>query len=98
MIEFDEPFGFSVVEAMASGTPVIAHPRGSMPELITHGANGYLVSSVEEAVGSVREAAGVDPARVRAAVEERFDVNRMVDAYLAIYHQVLALEHDRAHF
>jgi glycosyltransferase involved in cell wall biosynthesis len=97
LIEFDEPFGFSVVEAMASGTPVVAHARGSMPELITQGENGYLVGSVDEAVAAIVDAQNLDPARVRASVERRFDVNRMVDEYVAVYHQVLAIEQDRAH-
>lgn len=89
LIEFDEPFGFSVVEAMACGTPVIAHRRGSMPELIQHGENGFLVADVDAAVDAVHNAKDVDHALVRASVERRFDVNRMVDEYLATYRRVL---------
>lgn len=95
LIEFDEPFGFSVVEAMASGTPVIAHRRGSMAELIREGENGYLVASDEEALAAVKNAEGIDHARVRASVESRFDVMRMVDEYIAVYRRVLALEAER---
>ena len=54
LVNFEEPFGFSVVEAMACGTPVIAHPRGSMPEIVRDGVNGFLVGSLEQAVAAVR--------------------------------------------
>jgi glycosyltransferase involved in cell wall biosynthesis len=89
LIHFDEPFGFSVVEAMATGTPVVAHPRGSMPELIRDGENGFLVESAEDAVAAVHAAASVDREAVRGSVVERFDVDRMVDDYLAVYQLVV---------
>ena len=60
LVTFDEPFGFSVVEAMACGTPVIARPRGSMPEIVRDGENGFLVGSLDEAVVGVRAAASMD--------------------------------------
>ncbi len=93
LINFDEPFGFSVVEAMACGTPVIAHPRGSMSELIRAGENGFLVGSVGEAVAAVHASAEIDRLAVRRSVEHRFDVSRMIDEYLAVYHRVV--EHRR---
>ena len=89
LINFDEPFGFSVVEAMACGTPVIAHPRGSMSELIRDGENGFLVGSVDEAVAAVHASDRMDRTAVRTSVERRFDANRMVDEYLAVYHRVV---------
>ncbi len=95
LVSFDEPFGFSVVEAMACGTPVIAHPRGSMPEIVRDGVNGFLVGSLEEAVVGVRAAASMDRTLVRASVERRFDAGRMVDDYLELYHRVAALDHAR---
>ncbi|MGZ4333800.1 MAG: glycosyltransferase family 4 protein [Gaiellaceae bacterium] len=85
LIDFDEPFGFSVVEAMACGTPVIAHARGSMPEIVRHEESGFLVASQEEAVAAVGAARSLDRAKVRASVERRFDAGRMVDEYLALY-------------
>ena len=88
LISFDEPFGFSVVEAMACGTPVIASARGSMPEIVRDGENGFLVGSVDEAVAAVRRVEGLDRAAVRESVERRFDVNRMVDDYLALYRRI----------
>ena len=90
LIEFDEPFGFSVVEAMACGTPVIAHPRGSMPEIIQPGTNGFLVTNIDEAAAAVEDAARLDRGAVRRSIEGRFGVARMVDDYLALYHRILA--------
>jgi glycosyltransferase involved in cell wall biosynthesis len=89
LIAFDEPFGFSVVEAMACGTPVIAYPRGSMPELIADGENGMLVTTREEAVSAVGRARSLDRTGVRRSVETRFSVDRMVDEYLALYHRLI---------
>ena len=90
LIEFDEPFGFSVVEAMACGTPVIAHPRGSMPEIIQPGVNGFLVGGIDEASDAVEDATRLDRQAVRRSIEDRFGVARMVDDYLALYHRILA--------
>jgi glycosyltransferase involved in cell wall biosynthesis len=90
LIDFEEPFGFSVVEAMACGTPVIAHARGSMPEIVKDGVGGYLVDSVDAAVASVGACASLDRRAVRASVERRFDVERMVDEYLEVYRRVVA--------
>src|SRR5947207_5646712 len=89
LVNFDEPFGFSVVEAMACGTPVIARRRGSMTEIVRDGENGFLVETPDEAVTAVRASAGLDRAAVRASVEQRFDANRMVDDYLALYRRVV---------
>ena len=92
LVDFDEPFGFSVVEAMACGTPVITHGRGSMTEIVRHGENGFLVASAAEAVAAVGAAASLDRSAVRASVETRFASTRMVDDYLAVYGRVLATE------
>ncbi len=90
LINFDEPFGFSVIEAMACGTPVIATARGSMPEIIEDGTNGFLVTTPEQALAAVNASTGLDRDDVRGSVEQRFGVDRMVDAYLAVYREVLA--------
>ncbi len=89
LVDFDEPFGFSVVEAMACGTPVIASRRGSMPELVREGESGFLVSSTEDAVSAVQASRALDRAAVRASVYRRFDVGRMVDDYLRLYEAIL---------
>jgi glycosyltransferase involved in cell wall biosynthesis len=94
LVNFDEPFGFSVVEAMACGTPVIATRRGSMAEIVRHGENGFLVDSQEEAVAAVDASSSLDRAAVRSSVEERFDTERMVDDYLAVYRRVVELHRD----
>ena len=90
LINFDEPFGLSVVEAMACGTPVIATRRGSMPELIEHGVTGFLVDSAEEAISAIERVGELDRAACRARVAERFSVDRMADAYIALYRRILA--------
>lgn len=89
-INFDEPFGLSVIEAMACGTPVIAFNRGSMPEVIAHGRTGFLVSSIAEAVSRLDEISGVDRAECRKWVEQRFSAERMVEDYLRVYEKILA--------
>ena len=89
LISFEEPFGYSVVEAMACGTPVIAFPRGSMPELIEDGATGLLVDDVAAAVAAVGRADGLDRAAIREHAVARFGIERMVDAYLDAYAAVV---------
>jgi glycosyltransferase involved in cell wall biosynthesis len=91
LVNFDEPFGFSVVEAMACGTPVIARRRGSMAEIVNHAVNGFLVDTQEEAVAAVHASGALDRAAVRVSVEGRFDVERMVGDYLALYRRVVEL-------
>ncbi|WCT72853.1 glycosyltransferase family 4 protein [Sphingomonas naphthae] len=90
LINFAEPFGLSVIEAMACGTPVIASRRGSMPELIDDGVTGFLVDTPAEALAAIERAGEIDRAACRRAVVERFSVERMADEYLALYRQILA--------
>jgi glycosyltransferase involved in cell wall biosynthesis len=93
LINFDEPFGFSVVEAMACGTPVVTRDRGSMSELIREGENGIIVS--ESAPGVIPRDGQFVPAVVRASVEERFSHERMVDEYLSLYQSILLTRHTK---
>ena len=88
-INFDEPFGLSIVEAMACGTPVIAFNRGSMPELIRDGINGFLVTDVEEAVHAIGRLDEIDRGNCRKFVEENFSVERMVDDYIKVYQEIM---------
>ena len=88
-INFDEPFGLSIVEAMACGTPVIALNRGSMPELIDHGKNGFLVSNSDEAIKAVAHIKEIDRSYCRRSVEEYFTVDCMVEKYVHVYEKVL---------
>jgi glycosyltransferase involved in cell wall biosynthesis len=88
LIDFEEPFGLSVIESLAAGTPVIARRRGSMPELIRDGQTGFLVESVAEAVEAVRTVGDIDRAECRADVLARFTADRMVDDYERLFAQV----------
>ncbi|MEU4427780.1 glycosyltransferase family 4 protein [Actinoplanes sp. NPDC024001] len=89
-IRFAEPFGLSVVESMACGTPVIAYRKGSMPEVVDEGVTGRLVETVDEAVEAVRGIAGLDRAACSARARERFSADRMVEEYLTIYRKIIS--------
>jgi glycosyltransferase involved in cell wall biosynthesis len=89
LIGFDEPFGYSVVEAMACGTPVVAYGRGSMRELIEDGTTGFLVNDVAAATAAVAKTASLDRPAIREQAVARFSVARMVEAYLDAYDVVL---------
>jgi glycosyltransferase involved in cell wall biosynthesis len=88
-IQFDEPFGLSVIESMACGTPVIAFDRGSMPELIQNGKSGFLVNTVAEAVEAVARIDAIDRADCRRLVEKHFTVERMIREYIQVYEMIL---------
>jgi glycosyltransferase involved in cell wall biosynthesis len=86
---FDEPFGLSVVEAMACGTPVVGYRRGALVETVTSGVTGFLVDGVEGAVAAVAEAVKLDRATVARAARRRFGADRMVAQYLEVYQGML---------
>jgi glycosyltransferase involved in cell wall biosynthesis len=87
-IDWPEPFGRVMVEAMACGTPVIAYRRGSVPEIIQDGVSGFIAETIEEAVAAVQRAADLDRAKVRAEFERRFTAERMARDYLGFYQQL----------
>lgn len=89
LIHFEEPFGLSVIESMACGTPVIAYPRGSMPELIVDGVTGFLVDSFDEAVAAIERIGEIDRAACRQHVTDHFTVEQMTDKYEALYRRLL---------
>jgi glycosyltransferase involved in cell wall biosynthesis len=84
-IDWPEPFGMVVIEAMSCGTPVVAWNHGSVPELIEDGANGVIVDSIESAAAALRSVSAIDRRTCRAIFEERFTAERMAHDYLAIY-------------
>ena len=84
-IDWPEPFGLVVIEAMANGTPVIAFERGAVKEIIDDGVTGYVVDGIDAAVAAVPKALALDRAAIRARFEERFTVERMAHDYLALY-------------
>lgn len=90
LIDFDEPFGLSVVESLAAGTPVVAYSRGSMPELIRDGVTGLLVGSVDAAVDAVARLGSIDRAACRADAAQRFSAARMVTDYERLFAAVAA--------
>ncbi len=88
-IDWAEPFGLVMIEAMACGTPVIAWNCGSVPEVVDPGVTGFVVDSVEEAVSAVGLVGNLDRRRIREVFDQRFTASRMTHDYVAIYHRLL---------
>jgi glycosyltransferase involved in cell wall biosynthesis len=94
-IDWPEPFGLVMIEAMACGTPVIARPCGSVPELVEAGRTGFVVDTLDELVDAVKRVRTLDRAACRRHVEERFTVDRMVNDYESIYRSLTAIPPSR---
>ena len=88
-IDWEEPFGLVMIEAMACGTPVIAFRRGSVPEVIDHGVTGFIVDTMEQAIAAARRIRELDRKKVRARFEERFTNLRMAQDYVNIYQKLI---------
>lgn len=88
-IRFDEPFGLSVVESMACGTPVVAFSRGSMPELVVHGETGFLTSDIDEMVRNLQKVRDIDRRKCRQRIKSHFSIDRMVSDYIRVYEAVV---------
>ena len=95
-IDWPEPFGLVMIEALACGTPVIAYRRGSVPEVLEDGVTGWIVEGLEEAVQAVERVATISRTRCRQVFEERFSASRMAQDYLRIYLRLLEGETERA--
>ena len=89
-IDWPEPFGLVMIEAMACGTPVIAYRSGSVPEVVEDGVTGFIVDGEEEAIRAVRELPRLDRRIIRARFEERFTAVRMAREYEARYRELVA--------
>lgn len=96
-IDWPEPFGLVMIEAMACGTPVIAYRRGAVPEVMQPGVNGYIVNNLDEAVEAVERIGGLDRQLCRKAFEDRFTARHMTENYLDIYTQILQDQRGRDH-
>lgn len=91
-IDWDEPFGLSFIEALATGTPVIARPRGSLPEIVVHGVHGFLAETEDQLLASVLEVDSIDRTTCRKWALERFSAKRMAIDYENSYAQVIAAD------
>jgi glycosyltransferase involved in cell wall biosynthesis len=91
-IDWPEPFGLVMIEAMACGTPVIAHRRGSVPEIIEHGVSGFIVNSLDEAVAAAAAVDDLDRAAVRRCFDMRFTAEVMARSYLKLYERLVRMK------
>jgi glycosyltransferase involved in cell wall biosynthesis len=97
LISFEEPFGLTLVESLACGTPVIATNKGSVPEILVDGETGFIVQSLHDAVDKVREVAGIKRRDCRRRAQ-LFNVDRMVDGYVKVYDMIMECEAKQSAF
>jgi glycosyltransferase involved in cell wall biosynthesis len=95
-LRWEEPFGMAVIEALASGTPVVAMKRGAMPVIIEHGINGFLADTEDDFVACVQRVDEIDPWLCRKSVERNFSARQMAEQYATLYQQVIAVTNGRA--
>jgi glycosyltransferase involved in cell wall biosynthesis len=95
-IQWEEPFGMVMIEAMACGTPVVALGRGSVPEVVVHEETGFVVQDAADLPRAIRSVSDIDPAACRRHVEERFDLDVMAAGYERVYQGLLARDLSRA--
>ena len=88
-IDWPEPFGMVMIEAMACGTPIVAYPKGSVPEILESGVTGFIAGDLEEAVRAVERTRTLSRQRCRQVFEERFTVSRMAHDYLSLYQRLM---------
>lgn len=88
-IDWPEPFGLVMIEAMACGTPIIARLHGSVPEVVDHGVTGYIVKNVQETVNAIKNISGISRKKCREVFEQRFTVKTMAKNYLNTYERVI---------
>jgi glycosyltransferase involved in cell wall biosynthesis len=88
-IDWPEPFGLVMIEAMACGTPVVAFEHGSVPEVLEDGVTGYIVNDMPAAIEAARRASSLDRRRIRETFERKFSARRMADDYLALYRELM---------
>ena len=91
-IQWDEPFGITMAEAMACGTPVVTFRRGAAPEIVDHERTGFVVETMEQFMDSARRVQEIDPGECRQRVERMFTAETMVEGYERVYERVLASE------
>jgi hypothetical protein len=94
-IDWPEPFGLVMIEAMACGEPVIAWRRGSVPEIVEHGVTGFIVDNEAEAIDAIKRIPTLDRRAVRAAFERRFTARRMAESYRRCFQGLAAKGHRR---
>jgi glycosyltransferase involved in cell wall biosynthesis len=97
-IDWPEPFGLVMIEALACGTPVIAYNRGAVPEIVEDGVTGFVVEDETSAVGAINHLPRLSRAAVRQRFEQRFTGRRMAEDYLSIYRQLIRQKSDRPAF
>jgi glycosyltransferase involved in cell wall biosynthesis len=94
-VDWPEPFGLVMIEALACGTPVVAYARGSVPEVIHDGVAGFVVETADQAVAAVPRALALSREGCRAAFEDRFTASRMAAGYVRIYEKMITRERNR---
>mgnify|MGYP005835667497 CR=1 FL=1 len=92
LIHFKEPFGLSLIEALACGTPVIARGLGAIPEIVEPGKNGFIVETEDEVLDALKKIPEIDRLECRRFAERKFNHARMIEAYLQVYHRILEKE------